>query len=128
LSLPTLQVVAAILRDATGRVLVSLRPEGKPQAGYWEFPGGKLAPGEAAAQALKRELREELGIEVQSCDEWLTLEHDYADKHVSLAVWKVATYTGTVQAMEAQQLRWVTRAEIRQLQLLPADWPIVEKL
>lgn len=126
--LPTIEVVAAVLIAADGRVLVSLRPEGKPQAGYWEFPGGKLAPGEVAEQALKRELREELAIEVQICHEWLTLEHDYADKHVSLAVWKVVTYTGTVQAVEAQELRWVTRAEIQQLQLLPADWPIVEKL
>ena len=75
---------------------MSLRPEGKPQAGYWEFPGGKLAPGETAGQALKRELHEELGIEVQRCHEWLTLEHDYADKHVSLAVWTVVTYTGEV--------------------------------
>ena len=125
---PTLQVVAAILRDDAGRVLVSLRPEGKPQAGYWEFPGGKLALGETAGQALKRELHEELGIEVQRCHEWLTLEHDYADKHVSLAVWTVVTYTGEVEAMEAQELRWVTRDQIRQLQLLPADWPIVEKL
>ncbi len=123
-----MQVVAAILRDDAGRVLVSLRPAGKPQAGYWEFPGGKLAAGETTEQALKRELREELGIEVRSCHEWLTLEHDYADKHVSLAVWKVAAYAGAVQAMEAQELRWVTRTELTQLKLLPADWPIVEQL
>jgi 8-oxo-dGTP diphosphatase len=127
-ALPTLQVVAAVLHDGDGRVLVSLRPAGKPQAGFWEFPGGKLGAGESAADALQRELREELGIEVQRSHEWMRLEHDYPDKHVALTVWTVSQYTGTVRAMEAQQLRWVTRGELQQLQLLPADGPIVEQL
>jgi 8-oxo-dGTP diphosphatase len=126
--LPVIHVVAAVLRDASARVLVSLRPAGKPQAGYWEFPGGKLVAGESAQAALERELREELGIAVRSSHEWLRIEHDYADKHVSLAVWKVEAYSGTVRAAEAQQLRWVSRAELQQLQVLPADWPIIDKL
>ena len=128
MAISNINVVAAVLRDASGRVLVSLRPAGKPQAGYWEFPGGKLTPGESAVDGLKRELHEELGIDVQRCNEWLKLEHDYPDRHVSLAVWKVSRYAGTVAAQEAQELRWVTRAELQQLQLLPADWPIVEQL
>jgi 8-oxo-dGTP diphosphatase len=123
-----LRVVAAVLRAADGRVLVSKRPPHRPQAGYWEFPGGKLEPGEAARAGLQRELREELGIETQVCHELLTLEHDYPDQRVQLAVWCVDRYSGEVTAAEAQELRWVTLTELTQLPLLPADWPIIEKL
>ena len=96
-----MRVVAAVLRDATGRVLVSQRPAGKHHAGFWEFPGGKLEAGESARVGLDRELREELGIEVRAAHELLTLEHEYPDKRVYLAVWTVDDHAGDVTAAEA---------------------------
>jgi 8-oxo-dGTP diphosphatase len=123
-----LRVVAAVLADAHGRVLVTQRPAGKSYAGYWEFPGGKLEPGEAAESALRRELREELGIEVACCEPLLQLWHDYPERQVELAVWTVTHYTGTAQGLEGQALRWVNVPALRDLALLPADLPIIERL
>jgi 8-oxo-dGTP diphosphatase len=101
---------------------------GTPMAGSWEFQGGKRQPAETALAALVRELYEELGVEVLEAEPALTLVHDYADKRVRLDVWHVRSYRGQVTAREGQPLRWVTVAECRQLQLLEADWPIVERL
>jgi 8-oxo-dGTP diphosphatase len=121
-------VVVGLVNDASGRWLVNCRPPGRPLAGSWEFPGGKLQPDEAPLAALKRELDEELGIEVLDADPVLALVHDYPDKRVRLDVWHVRRYRGQVTARDGQPLRWVTVAECRQLQLLDADWPIVERL
>jgi 8-oxo-dGTP diphosphatase len=121
-------VVVGLVNDAAGRWLVNCRPLGTPLAGSWEFPGGKLQPGEAPLAALKRELDEELGIEVLEAEPVLALVHDYPDKRVRLDVWHVRRFRGQVAAREGQPLRWVTAAECRQLQLLDADWPIVERL
>jgi len=125
---PTIRVVAAVLRDAHGRVLISQRPEGKPYAGLWEFPGGKVEPGEAIETALRRELREELGIEVTSCQPLLTLWHDYPERQVELCVWTVGHYAGDAQGLEGQALRWLAVPELRSIELLPADLPIIEQL
>jgi 8-oxo-dGTP diphosphatase len=121
-------VVVGLVNDASGRWLVNCRPLGKPLAGSWEFPGGKLLSGEAPLAALKRELDEELGIEVLAAEPVLVLVHDYPDKRIRLDVWHVRRYRGQVTARDGQPLRWVTVAECRQLQLLDADWPIVERL
>jgi 8-oxo-dGTP diphosphatase len=121
-------VVVGLIGDAAGRWLVNCRPAGTPLAGLWEFPGGKRQAGETALAALARELYEELGIEVLEAEPALTLVHDYADKRVRLDVWHVRSYRGAVTAREGQPLRWVTVAECRQLKLLEADWPIVERL
>ncbi len=121
-------VVVGLVNDASGRWLVNCRPLGKPLAGSWEFPGGKLQSGEAPLAALKRELDEELGIEVLAAEPVLALVHDYPDKRIRLDVWHVRRYRGQVTARDGQPLRWVTVAECRQLQLLDADWPIVERL
>jgi len=121
-------VVVGLISDASGRWLVNCRPLGTPLAGSWEFPGGKRQSGEAPLAALKRELDEELGIEVLDAEPVLTLVHDYPDKRVRLDVWHVRRYEGHVTARDGQPLRWVTVAECRELELLEADWPIVERL
>jgi 8-oxo-dGTP diphosphatase len=121
-------VVVGLIADSSGRWLVNCRPPGTPLAGAWEFPGGKKQPGEAALAALKRELDEELGLEVLEAEPVLVLEHDYPDKRVRLDVWHVLRFRGQATSREGQPLRWVTVAECRDLPLLPADWPIVARL
>jgi len=121
-------VVVGLIGDSSGRWLVNCRPLGTPLAGSWEFPGGKRQPGEAPLAALTRELDEELGIELLEAESVLTLVHDYPDKRVRLDVWHVRRYRGQVTAREGQPLRWVTVADCRRLELLEADWPIVERL
>jgi 8-oxo-dGTP diphosphatase len=122
------RVAAAVLFDAGGRVLISQRPAGKPLAGYWEFPGGKLETQETAAQGLARELREELGIELRRCHPLLQLRHDYEDRVVALEVFVVDESRGEPSGLEGQTLRWVSLAALPQQALLPADRPIVEAL
>jgi 8-oxo-dGTP diphosphatase len=128
MSEPVVEVVVGLIADSSGRWLVNCRPPGRPLAGAWEFPGGKLQPGEAPLAALTRELREELGIEVQDAAPVLVLEHAYPDKRVRLDVWHVRRFAGDVRAREGQPLRWVTVGECRRLPLLEADWPIVDRL
>jgi 8-oxo-dGTP diphosphatase len=127
-ALRAVDVVVGLINDASGRWLVNCRPPGTPLAGSWEFPGGKRQPGEAPRAALDRELDEELGIEVLEAEPVLVLEHDYPDKRVRLDVWHVRRYRGEATAREGQPLRWVTVAECRELALLEADWPILERL
>jgi 8-oxo-dGTP diphosphatase len=121
-------VVVGLIDDGAGRWLVNCRPAGTPLAGFWEFPGGKRVMDEAPLAALKRELDEELGIEVLEAEPVLRLTHDYPDKHVRLDVWRVLRFSGRVTAREGQALRWVTPCECRDLPLLEADWPIVGRL
>jgi 8-oxo-dGTP diphosphatase len=123
-----LRVAAAVMFDAVGQVLITQRPAGKFLAGYWEFPGGKLDPCESAEQALGRELREELGIEVRRCHRLLDLRHHYADRAVHLEVFVVDESHGEPSGLEGQALRWVSVAALGQENLLPADRPIVEAL
>ncbi|MDE2274138.1 MAG: Nudix family hydrolase [Gammaproteobacteria bacterium] len=125
---PTLAVVAAVLKDAQGRVLVNQRPAGKPWAGYWEFPGGKIEAGETPRAALERELHEELGLTVQAAQAWLQLSHDYPERRVELEVWRVRHYSGAAQAHEGQAFAWVRPEALGGLNLLPADAPIVKAL
>jgi 8-oxo-dGTP diphosphatase len=127
-SMGVVQVVAAVLYDANRRVLIAQRPEGKQHAGFWEFPGGKLDPGETGSDCLIRELREELDIEAQQQHLLMTLQHDYPDRTVQLAVWQVDQYQGVPRGAEGQLLRWVTLTEMAAVNLLPADWPILETL
>jgi 8-oxo-dGTP diphosphatase len=122
------RVVAAVLRDARGRVLIAQRPPGKHMAGYWEFPGGKIAPGESGEAALARELAEELGVTVRRCHPLLQLRHDYPDRVVELDVFVVDDYGGEPAGLEAQALKWVAAAQLAGEALLPADRPIIEAL
>jgi 8-oxo-dGTP diphosphatase len=125
---PPVHVLVGLIADDTGRWLVNRRRAGTHMAGRWEFPGGKSKPGEAPAAALKRELDEELGIDVVEADPWFELCHDYPDKSVRLDIWRVRRYLGDVVAREGQLLKWVTLGELATLPLLEADWPIVERL
>jgi 8-oxo-dGTP diphosphatase len=125
---PAVHVVAAVLRDAAGRVLIAQRPPGKHMAGYWEFPGGKIGAGESSEQALRRELAEELGVALRRCHPLLQLRHDYPDRVVQLEVFMVDEYAGEPSGLEAQALKWVAAAELAGQALLPADRPIVEAL
>ena len=124
----TLRVVAAVIYDASGRVLIAQRPAGKSLAGKWEFPGGKLEPGESAEAGLARELAEELGVQLHSCRPLLSLQHDYPDVRVELATLLVERYAGEPAGREGQALKWVRPAELYTEDLLPADRPIVDRL
>jgi len=120
-----LEVVVGIVSDDAGRVLIGQRPAGKPMAGAWEFPGGKLEPDETALSGLKRELAEELGIEVQAAEPLLALEHRYPELSVHLDVWWVSSWSGPVVPHDGQALRWVEPERLEHAKLLPADGPIV---
>ncbi len=121
-------VLVGLIADESERWLVNQRRAGTPMAGRWEFPGGKRQTGEAPLAALRRELDEELGIDVLEAEPWFELVHDYPDKSVRLDIWRVRRYGGDVEAREGQALRWVTIEELSGLALLEADWPIVERL
>jgi 8-oxo-dGTP diphosphatase len=123
-----IRVVAAVLRDGCGRVLIAQRPPGKHMAGYWEFPGGKIAPGESSEAALARELAEELGVSLRRCHPLLQLRHDYPDRVVELDVFLVDDYGGEPTGLEAQALKWVAAAQLAGEALLPADRPIIDAL
>jgi 8-oxo-dGTP diphosphatase len=125
---PVIHVVAAALYDAQGRVLIAERPPGKHMAGRWEFPGGKLEPGETERAALARELREELGVEIAAAHEALTLRHDYGDRCVEVSMWIVDRYTGEPRGLDGQQLKWVAPAQLRDEDVLEADRPFIEAL
>jgi len=123
-------VVACALVDADGRVLMAQRPEGKTLAGLWEFPGGKMEPGETPEDALIRELREELGIEVaKACLAPLTFaSHTYTDFHLLMPLYVCRRWQGTVRAVEGQALEWVKPARMREYPMPPADEPLVAVL
>ena len=123
-----LHVLVGLIGDEHGRWLVNQRRPGTDLAGFWEFPGGKRHAGETPLAALRRELGEELGIEVLAAEPWLELVHDYPDKRVRLDVWRVLKYSGVVTAREAQLLDWVSADRLAALPLLPADVPIVAAL
>ena len=121
-------VVAAALMDTQGRVLIAERPAGKHMAGRWEFPGGKVAAGEAEEAALARELEEELGIAVVDARPMMRLTHRYPDRDVELSMWVVERYRGEPQALDGQRLKWVPRAQLGGEDILEADRPFVAAL
>ena len=121
-------VVAAALFDASGRVLIAERPAGKHMAGRWEFPGGKVAAGEAEETALARELEEELGIDVIEARPMMRLTHRYPDREVELSLWVVDRYRGEPRALDGQRLKWVERAQLDREDILEADRPFVAAL
>lgn len=121
-------VAVAILEGAPHRFLVGRRPDDKHQGGKWEFPGGKIHAGETVPEALARELDEELGITLRAACPLLRARHAYPDKTVLLDVWRVTGYSGEPYGREGQPLRWVTAAELEQLDLPDADRPIVRAL
>jgi 8-oxo-dGTP diphosphatase len=122
------RVVAGILRDGAGQVLIAQRPAGKHLAGGWEFPGGKLHDGESAEDALVRELREELGVEIAGLERFMTVDHEYPDRRVILQTFCVGQYRGEPAGREGQAIRWCPIAELAEAGILPADLPIIAAL
>lgn len=123
----TLLVVAVALIDADGRVLLAERPPGKSLAGLWEFPGGKVEPGEVPEAALIRELHEELGIDTwSSCLAPLTFaSHSYPDFHLLMPLFACRRWKGTPQAREGQTLAWVRANALKDYPMPPADLPLI---
>jgi 8-oxo-dGTP diphosphatase len=123
-----LRVVAAALFDATGRVLLAERPAGKHMAGWWEFPGGKVDALESDADALLRELREELGVEARAHREITSMSHEYPDRIVDLVLWHASITRGEPRGLDGQQLKWVDCQSLGRERLLPADLPLIPAL
>ena len=123
-----LHVVAGVLRDTGGRVLLTQRPAGKDLAGTWEFPGGKCEPGEAPAGALRRELHEELGIDVGALEKLIAVPWQYAEKSICLDVYIVRAHAGTPHGREGQALQWVEPQLLAGIAMPPADKPVVTAL
>ena len=123
-------VVAVALIDSDGRVLLAKRPEGKTLAGLWEFPGGKIEGDERPETALIRELKEELGINVEeSCLAPLTFaSHAYEDFHLLMPLYVCRRWKGIAQALEGQTLKWVHAKDLRDYPMPPADLPLIPHL
>ncbi len=127
---PILLVAAVALIDVDGRVLLARRPDGKAMAGLWEFPGGKLRPGELPEQALIRELREELDIETRdSClAPFAFASHGYQDFHLLMPLYLCRVWRGTARPLEGQELAWVRPPRLADYPMPPADAPLVALL
>ena len=125
-----LLVAAVALVDLDGRVLIARRPPGKAMAGLWEFPGGKVHPGETPEAALIRELAEELGIDTEaSCLAPFTFaSHAYADFHLLMPLYLCRKWHGTAVGREGQDLAWVAPNGLRNYPMPPADKPLVAML
>ncbi|GGF01092.1 NTP pyrophosphohydrolase [Aliidongia dinghuensis] len=129
-TLPIVLVSAVALVDADGRVLIARRPPGKSMAGLWEFPGGKVEPGETPEAALIRELKEELGIDTkESCLAPFTFaSHGYEKFHLLMPLYVCRRWTGNVTAHEGQEFAWVRPARLGDYEMPPADKPLVAML
>jgi 8-oxo-dGTP diphosphatase len=127
---PIILVVAVALVDVDGRVLIAQRPEGKSMAGLWEFPGGKVEPGETPEHALIRELQEEIGIDVtENCLAPFTFaSHRYDDLHLLMPLYVCRVWDGAVVAREGQTLKWVRALDLKDYPMPPADIPLIAML
>ena len=121
-----IDVAVGILMKSNGDVLLGQRPAGKPYEGYWEFPGGKVEPGEQIFDALKREFVEELGIEIQSAEPWCGVEHIYPHAHVRLHFYISRDWQGEPQSLEGQAFAWQGSVDLTPL--LPATIPLLSWL
>lgn len=125
-----LLVAACALVDPDGRVLIARRPEGKAMAGLWEFPGGKVEPGELPEATVIRELKEELGIDVtEACLAPLTFaSHGYEEFHLLMPLYVCRRWDGMVTAREGQEVKWVRPVRLRDYPMPPADIPLISHL
>jgi 8-oxo-dGTP diphosphatase len=123
-----IRVAAGILHQADGRVLISERLGDSPFAGLWEFPGGKIKSGESAEAALRRELFEELGVTVDAFEPFMSVDHSYADREVTIEFFLVAHWNSEPKGMEGQAIRWMSPDHIESTEILPADLPVVDAL
>ncbi|RYF75229.1 MAG: NUDIX domain-containing protein [Comamonadaceae bacterium] len=119
--------VGILIRAGDGALLLSSRPAGKPYAGYWEFPGGKIEAGESVEAALRRELREELGIEIDRAEAWKVTEHDYPHALVRLHWCKVHAWSGEFEMREGQSMRW-QQLPLDVAPVLPGAFPVLQWL
>jgi 8-oxo-dGTP diphosphatase len=126
--LTELHVAVGVLTDAAGRILLARRPAELHQGGLWEFPGGKVEPGETVAQALGRELKEELGISVEASSPLLEVRHDYGDRQVFLDVHRVTSWRGDPRGVEGQPLAWTLPSSLSDFDFPKGNVAIVEKL
>lgn len=122
----TIVVTAAVIEEK-GRYFVTRRHKGTHLEGFWEFPGGKCEPGESLSECLRRELREEIGVDATIGDELFTVTHDYPDRRVELHFLS-CTLLGAPIAVLGQEMRWVARADLRSLDFPPADEELIAKL
>ena len=123
-----IHVVAAALVDGDGRVLLARRPEGKSLAGMWEFPGGKLEPGESPEAALVRELEEELGIAAERLEPFTFVSFAYPAFHLVMLLYWCRQWRGDLQGRDGQALRWERPGAMAALPMPPADVPLVDAL
>jgi 8-oxo-dGTP diphosphatase len=121
-------VVAAVIVSDDKRILLAKRPDHVHKGGLWEFPGGKLESGETSAQALSRELEEELAISVLEAAPLLKIQHDYPEKSVLLDVWQVTKFSGRAKGNEGQPIVWVKADELKEYQFPEANQPIIDEL
>lgn len=130
ITLPIVHVVAGALVDRRGAILVAQRPEGKAMAGLWEFPGGKIQPGEVPEHALMRELREELEIETRPCCFTPAgfASHTYPDFHLVMPLFLCRVWQGVPKAVEHQALQWVKPADLYALKMPEADLPLIPQI
>ena len=121
--------VAAAVIERPGEFLLAQRPEGKPYSGYWEFPGGKIEPGESPQHALARELAEEIGSRVAVGTIWDVLHHQYPSYEVQMLVFPCRLLAGEQpRALQVADLAWVRPTELDRFDILPADRPLIERL
>ncbi|WP_431067228.1 Nudix family hydrolase [Methylotuvimicrobium sp.] len=123
-----LEVAVGVVVDRSGKVLIAKRPDDKHQGGLWEFPGGKIEPGETQRQALDRELHEELAIDVKTATPLITIHHDYPDLSVRLKVWRIDRFEGDPHGREGQAVEWVAPADLQNYSFPAANRPIVTAL
>jgi 8-oxo-dGTP diphosphatase len=121
-------VAVAILIKPNGEVLLAQRPEGKVYAGWWEFPGGKVEPNESVIAALKRELHEELGVDITHAYPWLTIRHSYEHANVRLHVYRVTQWNGEPHGKENQAFEWQSISNLTVAPVLPAAAPMIKAL
>jgi 8-oxo-dGTP diphosphatase len=131
---PVVEVAVGVLMNDVGAVLLGQRPVGKPYAGYWEFPGGKIESCESLFAALSRELLEEIDVFIDDAEEFMVLEHDYPHAYVRLHICLVKSWQGQPRGLENQALGWLNIKDVDQIDIagfdpvLPATLPILEKL
>jgi 8-oxo-dGTP diphosphatase len=124
-----IEVVAGILRGKAGHYLMASRPRGKVYSGFWEFPGGKIEPGEKAIDALRRELKEELGVDVVDANPWIVREHVYSHARVLIRFFIVDSWNGSPSGLEGQKLTWVDPNKFSELSpLLEPNIPVMKAL
>lgn len=121
---PPVDVAVGVLIDPEGRFLLTSRPPGKAYAGYWEFPGGKVEPGESIEQALRRELQEEIGVTIASAEPWKVEMFDYPHALVRLHFCRVRLWSGTFDMREGQQMAWET-LPVQSAPVLPGTVPVL---